>query len=50
VGEEITDQDKEFVEFLQYVVQKYGREDYWEWAEKSSLPLADYLKANYDLR
>ena len=45
-----TEQDEELYEFLKYVVEKYGREDYWEYAEKSKLPLQDYLKANYDFR
>lgn len=45
-----TEQDEELYEFLKYVVEKYGREDYWKYAEKSRLPLQDYLKANYDFR
>ncbi|NPA32607.1 MAG: hypothetical protein GXO04_03170 [Aquificae bacterium] len=45
-----TEEDKEFYEFLKYVVDKYGREDYWKWVEKSPLPFPDYLRANYDFR
>ncbi|SNZ15544.1 hypothetical protein SAMN06265353_1397 [Hydrogenobacter hydrogenophilus] len=45
-----TEEDMEFYEFLRHVVEKHGREDYWQWIEKSPLPLPDYLKANYDFR
>ena len=45
-----TEQDKELLDFLSYMVDKYGEVDYWEYAEKSPLPLKDYVEANYDFR
>ena len=37
-------------EFLKYVIEKYGKENYWKYLEKSPLPFSDYVKASYDFR
>jgi len=46
----LTEEDREFYEFLKHMIDKYGKENYWKYVEKSPLPFPDYLKANYDFR
>ncbi len=46
----LTEYDNEFVGFLEYVVDKYGRVNYFDYVDKLELPISDYVKANYDLR
>ncbi len=46
----LTEEDREFYEFLKYVIDKYGKENYWKWIEESPLPFHDYIKASFDFR
>jgi hypothetical protein len=41
---------KKFLNSLEYIVNKYGRINYFNYVDKGELPFSDYLKANYDLK